>query len=167
MKTVIGIGNALVDLLIKLEDDHLLEELKLPKGSMTLVDEKIKNQIAGKSNHLTKEMASGGSAANTIHGLARLGISTAFLGTIGQDETGDFFIADLMKSNIKPILNRSATPSGLASTLISKNGERTFGTYLGASIELSANNILPGHFSGYDILHVEGYLVGRLPGSKP
>ena len=159
MTKVLGIGNALVDLLIKLEDNALLEEMSLPKGSMTLVDEKLKKLIAEKSNHLEKDMASGGSAANTIHGLARLGIPTAFLGTVGQDETGDFFYSDLEKSNIKPLLNRSKTPSGLASTLISKDGERTFGTYLGAAIELSGKDFSDDHFKGYDILHVEGYLV--------
>jgi sugar/nucleoside kinase (ribokinase family) len=159
MNKVIGIGNALVDLLITLEDDLLLEEMNLPKGSMTLVDEKIKDLIAVKSTLLAKDMASGGSAANTIHGLARLGVSTAFLGTVGQDDTGDFFFNDLKKSNILPLLIRSATPSGIASTLISKDGERTFGTFLGAAIELSGNNINAEHFSGYDILHVEGYLV--------
>jgi len=159
MTKVLGIGNALVDLLIKLEDDALLEELNLPKGSMTLVDEKIKDLIAEKGLHLEKDMASGGSAANTIHGLAQLGVSTAFLGTVGQDETGDFFYSDLEKSNIKPLLNRSKTPAGLASTLISKDGERTFGTYLGAAIELSGNDLSDNHFKAYGILHVEGYLV--------
>lgn len=159
MTKVLGIGNALVDLLIKLEDDALLEELNLPKGSMTLVDEEIKKLIAKKGVHLEKNMASGGSAANTIHGLAQLGVATAFLGTVGQDETGDFFYSDLEKSNIKPLLNRSKTSSGLASTLISKDGERTFGTYLGAAIELSGNDLSDDHFKAYDILHVEGYLV--------
>lgn len=159
MTKVIGIGNALVDLLIKLDDDKLLAELNLPKGSMTLVDEKTKALIAEKSLHLEKDMASGGSAANTIHGLAQLGVSTAFVGTIGQDETGDFFSSDLEKSNIKPLLNRSVTPSGLASTMISQDSERTFGTYLGAAIELSGKDLSLAQFTAYDILHVEGYLV--------
>lgn len=159
MTKVIGIGNALVDLLIKLEDDALLNELKLPKGSMTLVDEKTKELIASKSLGLNKDMASGGSAANTIHGLARLGVSTSFIGTIGSDETGDFFYNDLIKSNISPLLNRSNTPSGLASTMISEDGERTFGTYLGAAIELSGNDLKSDLFADHNILHVEGYLV--------
>jgi len=159
MTKVLGIGNALVDLLIRLEDDRMLDDLHLPKGSMTLVGEDTKDQIAEKSKHLNRDMASGGSAANTIHGLARLGIETAFIGTIGRDETGEFFKKDLEKSHIHPLLNLSDTPSGLASTLISPDGERTFGTYLGASIELSAADLTPEMFAGYEILHVEGYLV--------
>jgi len=154
MAKVLGIGNALVDLLISLEEDLLLEELKLPKGSMTLVDESVKQLIAEKSSLLKKQMASGGSAANTIHGLAKLGVDTAFIGTVGSDDNGNFFYEDLQKSNINPLLIRSKTPTGLASTLISIDGERTFGTFLGAAIELSPASLTPEQFVGYDILHV-------------
>ena len=136
MAKIIGIGSALTDLLIKLENDELLDELDLPKGSMTLVDVEIKDLIAQKTAHLEMELVSGGSAANTIHGLAKLGMETAFWGKVGNDKTGDFFYSDLEKSSIKPFLIRSNTHSGIASTLISKDGERTFGTYLVASVEL-------------------------------
>lgn len=159
MAKVLGIGNALVDLLITLEDDQLLDELKLPKGSMQLVDKETKSLIASKSSHLNSEMASGGSAANTIHGLANLGVETAYIGSIGNDASGTFFHDDLINSHIKPLLIKSETDTGIASTLISKDGERTFGTFLGAAIELSAETLQPEHFEGYDVLHVEGYLV--------
>jgi len=159
MAKVLGIGNALVDLLISLKNDELLAELNLPKGSMTLVDETTKDNIARLSSSLKKEMASGGSAANTIHGLARLGIETAFIGKVGQDEIGDFFHHDLVKSGIEPLLYKSTNASGLASAMISLDGERTFGTYLGAAVELSGSDLKPEHFKGYQILHVEGYLV--------
>lgn len=159
MAKVLGVGNALVDLLIRLEDNDILSKLNLPLGSMTLVDEQTRKLIAEESKNLKKEMASGGSAANTIHGLAKLGIETAFIGTVGTDETGDFFKQDLVSSNIQPFLNRSETPTGIASTLISKNSERTFGTYLGAAIELSGESLSSSQFEGFDIMHVEGYLV--------
>jgi len=159
MTKVLGIGNALVDLLIRLENDELLAELKLPKGSMTLVDEDTKLNIARLSAALKKEMASGGSAANTVHGLARLGADTAFIGKIGEDEIGEFFQNDLVKSKIVPLLYFSKSASGLASAMISLDGERTFGTYLGAAIELSGADLKAEHFKGYNILHVEGYLV--------
>lgn len=159
MKKVLGIGNALVDALNKLKSDDLLKELGLPKGSMQLVDAKTSAIIHEKSKNLEQEMASGGSAANTIHGLANLGVETAFIGTVGDDEIGNFFINDLQKSGIKPILNISKTASGLANAMISPDGERTFGTFLGAAIELSPDDLKPEQFKGYDILHVEGYLV--------
>lgn len=159
MAKVLGVGNALVDSLIRLEDDQLLTELMLPKGSMTLVDGDTKELIGKKSTHLSKDMASGGSAANTIHGLAKLGVDSSFIGNVGQDEIGDFFHNDLKICNINPLLNRSQTPTGIASTLISKDGERTFGTYLGAAVELAGDHLSPEQFEGFDIMHVEGYLV--------
>lgn len=159
MTKVLGIGNALVDLLIETDNDNILAELNLPKGSMQLVDNKTKDLIAEKSNNLKKSMASGGSAANTIHGIARLGTDSAFIGTVGKDEIGKFFSDDLKKSKITPLLIKSDSPTGLASTLISKDGERTFGTFLGAAIELGADSLKEDYFKDYDILHIEGYLV--------
>ncbi|MEJ2596132.1 MAG: adenosine kinase [bacterium] len=159
MAKVLGVGNALVDLLIHLENDNLLLELNLPKGSMTLVDEITRALIDEKTKFLKREMASGGSAANTIHGLASLGVETAFIGSIGNDAIGTFFYQDMINSHIRPVLKRHQSPSGLASTLISLDGERTFGTYLGAAIELSADDLTPDQFEGYDIVHVEGYIV--------
>ena len=159
MAKVLGVGNALVDLLIHLEDDEPLTALKLPKGSMTLVDEISKALIDKTTIKLKRNMASGGSAANTIHGLASLGIETAFIGTIGNDAIGNFFLEDMEKNHIRPLLFRKETASGLASTLISPDGERTFGTFLGAAILLSPEDLTPDQFEGYDIVHVEGYIV--------
>ncbi len=156
---IIGIGNALVDVLTQLEDDSLLKELELPRGSMQLVDAARAAQIQEKSKNLKKQKASGGSAANTIHGLAKLGMDTAFIGSVGRDETGKFFEEDLRNSGIKPVLFYSDSPSGIANGMISPDGERTFGTFLGAALELSADMLSGSNFEGYDILHVEGYLV--------
>ncbi len=159
MTKILGIGNALVDVLTQLESDDLLAILELPKGSMQLVDAKKSEQIQQHSKKLKKQMASGGSAANTIHGLAKLGVETAFIGTVGEDETGDFFHNDLVENNISPQLIVSKSPSGIANAMISKDGERTFGTFLGAAIELSASHMDNKRFADYDMLHVEGYLV--------
>ncbi len=159
MTKILGIGNALVDVLTQLENDNLLTTLELPKGSMQLVDAEKSEQIQIHSKNLKKQLTSGGSAANTIHGLASLGIETAFIGTVGEDETGNFFYNDLVNNNITPKLIRSKSQSGIANTLISKDAERTFGTFLGAAVELSAVHIHDDQFADCDILHVEGYLV--------
>ena len=156
---IIGIGNALVDVLTQLESDDLLQVLDLPKGSMQLVDAERSAQIQEKSKQLKKQMASGGSAANTIHGLAKLGVETAFIGSVGKDETGKFFEEDLKASGIRPVLLHSDSPSGIANGMISPDGERTFGTFLGAALDLSADKLKTEHFKGYHMLHVEGYLV--------
>jgi sugar/nucleoside kinase (ribokinase family) len=159
MTKIIGLGNALVDIIVFLEDDVLLEELELPKGSMQLVDIDKSGRVRKASEHLKSSFASGGSAANTIYGLARLGVETGFIGKTGKDDYGRIFKEDLEKSNINPVLFLSDTHSGRAVALISPDKERTFATHLGAAIELCADDLSKEHFSGYDYFHIEGYLV--------
>jgi sugar/nucleoside kinase (ribokinase family) len=159
MKKVLGIGNALVDILIRLENDDLLSQLNLKKGSMQLVDANFKKLVLDKTKHLRKAQASGGSSANTIHGLASLGTPTAYIGKVGNDEFGKFFTKDLISNNIKPHLQTSSTETGVACALISPDSERTFGTYLGAAVEVGPEDLHPELFHSYDILHIEGYLV--------
>ncbi len=159
MKKVIGIGNALVDLIYFLENDLLLEAFSLPKGSMQLVDAEKAGQVEQSTGSLSRFMASGGSAANTIHGLARMGVTTAFIGTVGNDNFGRFFEDDMKACNITPLLSKGSLGTGRAISLVSQGGERTFATYLGAAIELSDNLLNETMFSKYDHLHLEGYLV--------
>ena len=159
MSRVLGLGNALVDILAKIEDDSLLEELDLPKGSMQLIDEDGVVKINEKAGHFITSKASGGSAANTIHGLATLGVETGFMGKIGKDELGEFFKSDMKKNSITPILEYGKNRSGTSIVLISPDSERTMATFLGAAIEMTADEITKEMFEGYTCLHVEGYLV--------
>jgi len=137
----------------------MLESFGLPRGSMTLVDLDTSNYIHAETAGMSKSKASGGSAANTIHGLAHLGIETGFVGTVGDDEMGIFFKKDMQVNNINPILFRSMNETGRAMALVSQDSERTFATYLGAAVDLSAEDISHGIFEGYDYFYVEGYLV--------
>ena len=159
MQKVLGLGNALVDILIRLENDNLLEEFSLPKGSMQLIDKETAGKIYESTGKLERSMNSGGSAANTIHGLAMLDTPTGYIGAIGRDNYGDFFRSDIEKRNITPYLNFRETETGRATTLISRDSERTFGTYLGAALELDASMLQEDQFKGYAYLHFEGYLV--------
>lgn len=159
MAKVIGLGNALVDIMTPLENDNILSQIEFPKGSMQLVDTVKSNEILKLTSHLKSSLASGGSAANTIHGIARLGMETAFVGKTGNDDFGKIFKDDLIKSNITPSLFYSETETGRAVAMVSPDSERTFATYLGAAVELSADDIQPEIFKGYDVLHIEGYLV--------
>jgi sugar/nucleoside kinase (ribokinase family) len=159
MSKVIGMGNALVDIITRIENDNMLEEFGLPRGSMTLVDLDTSNFIHAETAGMPKTRASGGSAANTIHGLAHLGIETGFVGTVGNDDMGKFFKRDMEVNKITPILFKTINETGRAMALISKDTERTFATYLGAAIDLSAEDISQGIFKGYDYFYIEGYLV--------
>jgi len=156
---IIGIGNALVDVILPIEDDQILDDLNLPKGSMQLVDRPWLEKIQLGTQHIKPEMASGGSAANTTHGLAALGVQTGFIGSIGDDEFGAFFTDDLTEKGIKPILRYGSEPTGQAMALVSPDSERTFGTFLGSAMELSPEHLDEEMFEGYQMLYIEGYLV--------
>ena len=163
MTKVLGMGNALVDIITQINDDRILKGFGLPKGSMTLVDLDTSNYIHAETAGMPKTKASGGSAANTIHGLAHLGIETGFIGKVGNDDMGKFFKKDLLVNKIKPILFRSMQETGRAMALISKDSERTFATYLGAAIALSVDDISLDIFKGYDYFYIEGYLIQDMP----
>lgn len=159
MDKILGIGNALVDIMTRLKDDQLLEEFNLPKGSMQLVEADFIKKLSIATDNLDKSQSSGGSAANTIHGLARLGAATGFVGKVGDDELGNFFKKDLENNNVTPELLISKTTSGRAMALVSEDSERTFATFLGAAIEMGSNDVKQQWFDGYTYLHIEGYLV--------
>lgn len=163
MKRVLGIGNALVDIMTLIDDDKILNKFDLPKGSMQLVDRVKSENIKAGTKHFSITFTSGGSAANTIHGLAMLGLETGFIGSVGNDETGDFFEKDMKSAGVNTFLFRQNTITGSALALITPDSERTFATHLGAAVELNAADLKAELFKGYDILYLEGYLINNLP----
>jgi len=90
MKRILGMGNALTDILLQTENDSVLEKLNLPKGSMQLVDAGKTKEITDILTEIIPKMATGGSASNTINGITRLGATAGFIGKIGKDEVGEF-----------------------------------------------------------------------------
>ena len=159
MAKVLGLGNALVDVLISIENDDILKKLNLPRGSMQLVDEHFLNLATENTKGLKQNIAAGGSAANTINGLANLGVSCSFIGKIGTDKYGEYYHDDMVRNKIEPILLKGKAQTGRATVFISKDSERTFGTYLGAAIEMVPEELTSNLFDGYNIFHIEGYLV--------
>jgi sugar/nucleoside kinase (ribokinase family) len=156
---ILGMGNALVDIMTRLKDDRILEQMNLPKGTMQLVNREFIWQILDKTINLPKSLSSGGSAANTIHGLANLGIETAFIGKVGSDEFGEIFKKDLLLKKIEPLIFYGLNETVRAVALVSPDGERTFATFLGAAVELSDDDIDSSIFKGHKYFHIEGYLV--------
>ncbi|HQE55250.1 adenosine kinase [Tenuifilum sp.] len=159
MAKFLGLGNALVDILVQLPNDAKLFELNLPKGSMQLVDAERMQSILAQTEGLPRTLAAGGSAANTIHGLANLGMSTAFIGKVGDDSFGQAFANDMIQNGITPIMLKGNAESGRALAFITPDSERTFAVYLGAAIEMTPNDLDPSLFNGYTHFHIEGYLV--------
>lgn len=160
MKSVLGIGNALTDILAVLPDDDLLKEFHLPKGSMQHVDEATGNKIWQALRKRDIRYVPGGSAANTVAGTAVLGMPSGFIGKVGDDELGSLFRTGQEDAGIRPLLLKGKAASGRAMVFITApNAERTFAVYLGAAIELAPEDLDTAYFRGYDYFHIEGYLV--------
>lgn len=160
-KSVLGIGNALVDILTRIDSDDILNELNLPKGSMQLVDEKVSAYIGEKLGKYESSMSPGGSTANTIHGLAKCGIPTGYIGYVGNDEVGRFFENAMREVGVKPIVFHSDVSSGTARAIVSSDGERTFATHLGAGAMLDETLLTQEIFQGWDYCFIEGYLIAN------
>ncbi len=158
-KAVLGIGNALVDVINVLEDDTLLDKFGLKRGSMTLVDEALSKKIFESTAGNEREITTGGSAANTIHALSFLGIPCGYIGKIGDDVLGRSFREEFELKNIRTHLLLSKKDTGRVMALVSPDSERTMATYLGAAAGLKPRELKKEMFEGFSTLFIEGYLV--------
>lgn len=160
MKSILGIGNALTDILAVLPDDTFLEKYHLPKGSMQHVDMETGDKIWNALKPMGVKYVAGGSAANTIACAAIFGMKSGFIGKTGDDELGHLFKSDQEQYGVKSMLLKSEHSSGRSMVLVSgANAERTFAVYLGAALDLVPEDLKPEYFEGYDYFHIEGYLV--------
>lgn len=160
MKSILGIGNALTDILAVLPDDSLLKKFHLPKGSMQHVDMETGDRIWQALKPLGVKYVAGGSAANTITCTSIFGMPSSFIGKIGDDELGLLFKSDQEQYGVKSMLLKSIHSSGRSMVFVSGgNAERTFAVYLGAALDLVAEDLKKEWFEGYDYFHIEGYLV--------
>ena len=159
MKRILGIGNALVDVLTKVDNEQILSELHLPKGSMQLLSTEAYAEVTRRMLALPTKLTTGGSACNTLLALSHLDAPTGMIGKIGDDENGRFFATYFAQRGISTRLLHDSRPTGVASTFITPDGQRTFGTYLGAAAQLTADELQQAWFEGYDYFYIEGYLV--------
>ena len=154
---IVGIGSALVDILIHEEDDFI-DKTGAAKGGMTLVDNTwIERTLAMGSGSAT--IVAGGSACNTIVGIGQLGGTARFVGKCGNDPYGRQYEDDLVKQNVEPALLRSDSPTGRVLSVITPDAQRTMFTYLGASAETRPEEITADSFANAAVVHIEGYLL--------
>ncbi len=156
---ILGIGNALVDIITLLNNDQVINSLNLPKGSMTLVDRTMSERIQMEILNEKRLLVTGGSVANAINGIANLDVPCGFLGTVGVDDLGKLFEDEQKNQGIQPLLIHSDLPTGRAVGLVEPDGERTFATYLGAASELHPEDVTSDRLEGFDVFFIEGYLV--------
>src|SRR4030081_2228425 len=154
---VLGIGNAIFDVLVK-TDDSFLAAHGMAKGGMALIDEARAASIYGDMGPAVE--MSGGSAANTIVGVASLGARTAFIGKVKDDQIGRLYSHDIKAANVAfatpPATGGPAT--GCSYILVTPDGERTMNTWLGAAQELTSADIDPAEIAASAIVYLEGYL---------
>ena len=154
---IIGLGSALVDILIH-ESDAFLEKTIGAKGGMTLVSkEYIESTLALSS--VKASIVPGGSACNTVVGVGRLGGAAKFVGKCGKGGMGDLIKSDLLKQNVVPELVRCDSPTGRVLSVISPDAQRTMFTYLGASAETRPEDISETLFKDAAVVHIEGYML--------
>jgi sugar/nucleoside kinase (ribokinase family) len=157
---VVGIGNALVDVIAHATDAFLVEH-GLVKGSMALID-------AARAHHLYGALGaavemSGGSAANTMCGIASLGGRAAYIGKVSHDDLGNVFGHDLNAVGVafRPGVPEAETPTGRSIIVVTPDAQRTMNTHLGAAELLSADDLDEATIADGAVLYMEGYLFDR------
>lgn len=158
MKTI-GLGNALVDVLLRLDSDEVLKEVGIEKGAMDLIDRNKMLVIRKARQQLESSTAPGGSVANSMRAMAQLGAHTGYIGKTGTDELSDFYEKELRKAGVTPHLIKVSGETGSSTVLISPDGERTMATYLGPAADLVADELQEDIICKYDCIYIEGYLI--------
>ena len=156
---ILGIGNALLDVLLQLDSDDTLRETGIKKGAMDLIDESKMIEIQRAQSGLQRSEAPGGSVCNTIRALARLGTDVGYIGKVGNDRSAKFYEQEIIKAGVAPFFVRTEGISGCSTVLISPDGERTMATFLGPAATLSDDEIADEILQQYDCLYLEGYLI--------
>ena len=156
-KLVVGIGSALVDLLVN-ESDEFIKKTGAAKGGMTLVENEFINDILSMASG-EASIVPGGSACNTMVGIGKLGGSARFIGKSGKGKMGKFFADSLEKNNVEPHLFTSSSPTGRVLSIITPDTQRSMFTFLGAASEITSKEIMEGFLNNVSIVHIEGYLV--------
>ena len=156
-KKILGFGNALVDVFVKVDDEFLLKN-NLTKGSMKLIEKQEFENL--KKTIQIEKIEAGGSVANTMAGIAYLGGHSSFIGKINSDEFGQIYRKSLEKINISFLYSEKEEnlSTGASIIFITPDSERTMCTYLGISSQLSKEDINEDYIKGYEIIFLEGYL---------
>ena len=154
---ILGIGNAIVDVLCKVSDEFLLEN-SLTKSTMKLIDEEEFKKLL--SLLKIEETVSGGSVANSIVGLSQLGNNVGFIGKVNDDKLGQEYEDGLKSENVKYLYNKKKepTPTGSCLILITPDSERTMCTFLGIAGKINDRDVKEKDVKNSDIIFLEGYL---------
>lgn len=154
---VYGVGNSLVDIQARISDS-VLEKLSFPKGIMTLADEATQSKVLESIHGVKMSRCAGGSAANTIAGIADFGGKAAYAGKTGFDELGNFWLKDIRNLGVAIEVPQAAGKTGTCVILITEDAQRTMLTHLGLSATLGPDDISEAEIKKAKYVYIEGYL---------
>lgn len=163
---VIGIGNAIVDVL-STADDSFLELMGIQKGIMQLIERERGELLYGAMKD--RRQAPGGSVANTVAGVGALGLSTAFIGRVHDDALGRFYAQSMAAEGtdfVNPPVPGGELPTSRSMIFVAPDGERSMNTYLGISSELGPDDVSDSVAGRAEILFLEGYLYDKDKGKE-
>ena len=156
-KLIVGVGSALVDILVCEDEDFLIQTGATKGGMIYVKKEFIEQSLAISSKPIT--VVPGGSACNTVVGIGKLGGQARFVSKCGRGEMGEFFENELRRQNVEPFFFRSNSPTGRVLSIITPDTQRSMFTFLGASADALPQDISEQCFEGAAIVHLEGYLL--------
>lgn len=159
---VYGVGNSLVDLQASVAEETIAA-LGFSKGLMTLVDSDAQSRILAELPADSVTRCAGGSAANTVMGVADFGGRAVYAGKVGRDSLGEFFLQDMRTAGVAIDVPAADAPTGTSVILITADAQRTMLTSLGASATLSPDDIDAEHVRAAQYVYVEGYLFAGEP----
>jgi hypothetical protein len=155
---LLGIGNALVDIEVRV-DDEFIEQNSLTKGGMTLFSVEKQQKILKKLHSLSTKISSGGSAANTVHGLSVLGGKTYYIGRVANDVYGKYYAEDMLSCGVAfPRTGNGLSNTGTCVILVTPDSERTMLTHLGVSSLLHPDSVDEKIVENSGMVYIEGYL---------
>ncbi|NNU79566.1 adenosine kinase [Halovulum dunhuangense] len=159
---VVGIGNAIVDVLTH-ADDSFLDHMGIRKGIMQLVERQRAESLYGAMKD--RVQVAGGSVANTLAGLGNLGLATGFIGRVRDDALGRFYASELEEGGTRflnpPVADQNDLPTSRSMIFVTPDGERSMNTYLGISSEVSGADVPEDAVADSEILFLEGYLYDK------
>lgn len=160
---ILGLGNALMDVLLQIEQDDVLTQLGIQKGAMDMINREQTVAFRQLLADCPRTQAPGGSVCNTMRALAKLGAEAGYVGKIGDDEIGAAYEKALQMAGVAPHFVRTTGESGSCTVMISPDGERTMGTFLGPAPTIQPEEISEELLQTYDLIYIEGYLLVNEP----
>ena len=149
MRTI-GLGNALVDVVLRVKDESVLSDIGIAKGAMELIDKDQMIRLRSASTDLSRSVSPGGSVCNTIRAMANLGANVGYIGKIGSDELAQSYESALQQVGVEPNFVKTEGISGSCTVFVTPDGERTMATFLGPAATLNPAELKSEIIRTYD-----------------